>query len=383
MFSLYIHIPFCLRKCNYCNFNSIPCPTPPEDDYITALINELKFYLSKNEWKNRKIHTIYLGGGTPSLFSGQGIQHLLEEIYNLCDTSHTQEITIECNPCTLTEEKLNYYKTAQINRLSLGSQSFNPETLKILGRLHKVEDTIRCVETAKKIGFNNISLDLIYGIPEQTFEDLQSDLRDTININPQHITAYCLSNEEHTPFERMVRENKITLLKEDIVAEMMNYISDELVKNSYQHYEISNFAKEGFQSKHNSAYWNQIDYLGLGAGAHSFTKKIGEYGKRWSNVTNPIDYIKNSQTPEKQIDFLEILTKENAKTEFFMLNLRKANGFRIEDFENQFNEPFLEKYQSIINELLNENLITFNNNALALSKNGLLFADTIIEKFIL
>ena len=181
----------------------------------------------------------------------------------------------------------------------------------------------------------------------------------------------------------MVRENKITLLKEDIVAEMMNYISDELVKNSYQHYEISNFAKEGFQSKHNSAYWNQIDYLGLGAGAHSFTKKIGEYGKRWSNVTNPIDYIKNSQTPEKQIDFLEILTKENAKTEFFMLNLRKANGFRIEDFENQFNEPFLEKYQSIINELLNENLITFNNNALALSKNGLLFADTIIEKFIL
>ena len=374
---IYIHIPFCKKKCIYCDFLSFSENEDQIEKYINALIKEIKQWVVKN--KNKNITTIYIGGGTPSYINSNYIEKILKTITS--EVHSIEEITIEVNPGTVTQEKLKKYKQLGINRLSIGLQSTENKILKNIGRIHTFEDFLDTYSTARNLGFENINTDLIIGFPGQTIEDIEKTLDKLLNLKPvpEHISVYSLIVEEETPLEEMIKNNLVQLPDEDIERKMYWYTKKRLEKNEYIHYEISNFSKNGFESKHNLNCWEQKEYIGFGLGASSYINKI-----RFSNIINIKKYIENIENGqlEKNIIIQEKQEKEEQMKEYMLLGLRKIKGIDILDFQNKFKQNPVKIFKKELDKLTNEELITTNENFIKLTEKGLDLANIVWEEFI-
>ena len=370
---IYIHIPFCIKKCEYCDFVSY-CN---KEKYVPQYINALKKEIKNNINKEYKITTIYIGGGTPSSIEENYIADIIETIkLNMNDENLKEfknvEVTIEVNPGTVTEKKLKTYKEIGINRLSIGLQETHDELLKSIGRIHTYEEFLKTYNLARKIGFNNINVDLIIALPNQTIQDIKENLEKIIKLNPEHISVYSLILEEGTPFYNKYNENKIKLPDEELERNMYWYVKNTLENNGYMHYEISNFSKKGFESKHNMNCWNQEEYLGFGVAAHSYNNKT-----RYSNTNSIEEYIKGSNKiiHEKQ-------TLEDMQKEYMLLGLRKIKGINIQKFKNKFAQNPIFIFKEQLSKLVDEELIVIDGNEIKLTNKGLDLANIVWEEFV-
>ena len=299
---IYIHIPFCKKKCKYCDFISFYKDENIQKRYVDALLKEIENknvdilksnLMRQEENEKRKISTIYIGGGTPSFIDSKYIVQILEKIKENFIIEENTEITIEINPGTITKEKLIDYKKAGINRISIGLQSTEDRILKLIGRIHTYEEFLKTYDMVKEVGFDNINIDLILAIPTQTKKELEDSVKKVIELEPKHISLYSLILEEGTELERLVSDGELNLIDEKIEREMYWETKNILEKNGYNHYEISNFSKKGYESKHNTDCWNQEEYIGYGVASHSYFNK-----KRFSNTDNFEQYLKNCENNE-------------------------------------------------------------------------------------
>lgn len=359
---IYIHIPFCLHKCPYCNFNSLAVNHLPESKYVKALTEEIKDRAI--EFKSYVVETIYFGGGTPSLFSLFSIDKILANLASSFKLHPNCEITLEVNPKTVDFKKLSDFHAIGINRLSLGIQSFKNNLLKILRRIHSAQEALISFEQARKAGFENIGIDLMFGIPSQTISDWKTDLKQVLTLYPEHISTYQLHLEEGTQFYKRMLKGELNLTAEDVLAEMYEITREILIPRGYEQYEISNFALNKFYSRHNLRYWNGKDYLGIGAGAHSFIKD--NWGIRWVNISNPFQYIKSAQ----KIESKEILTKKEAMEEAIFLGLRQTKGINLKRFEKRFGLKLLLPHYL-------EGLLTVDRGFLKLTPLGFLLSNEV------
>ncbi len=376
---IYIHIPFCMQKCLYCDFVSYINKSECVKEYINCMIKEIQSY----DLKKYNITTIYIGGGTPSFIESDYIKEIINVIQNKLEKNDTRwediEITIEVNPGTVTLEKLNDYKTVGINRISLGLQATQDRLLKRIGRIHNYKDFLEAYELLKRVGFNNINVDLMIGLPNQSIKDLKESLEKIIKLNPNHISVYSLIIEDGTPISKLLDEEKIKLPDEEIERQMYWYVKNKLELNGYNHYEISNFSKKGKESKHNLNCWKQKQYIGIGAAAHSYFKDI-----RYSNTNNIEEYIKNikENNIEKNKKIEEKQTIEDKKNEFMMLGFRMIEGVDIADFKAKFVDNPLYVYREKIKKLTDEGLIEVDLNNIKLTNKGLDLANVVFEEFI-
>lgn len=354
----------------------------PEVPYRNALIKELQTAANNPLWKGRGIQTIFFGGGTPSLFSPESIEAIIQEAAKLFPIIEPLEITLEANPGTMTEERVDGFALVGINRLSLGAQSFQSRILSVLGRRHTADHIHRAIAEATRAGIKNISIDLIFGVPGETLEELNSDLLELMKLNMQHVSLYGLTIEEGTPFFRDAQDGKLILPEDDLVADMMKEIHLHLSAAGLKRYEISNYAKPKFESRHNKNYWCGGDYLGLGAGAHSAKHEINT-GIRWSNRAKPADYIEQIEASGEARAWMEKLSEEKLRNEFFMLGLRRSEGVSADSYRNQFKREIEEDFKANLMVLTEAELIAWDSQNLKLTDKGVLLANSIIEEFII
>jgi oxygen-independent coproporphyrinogen-3 oxidase len=378
-FSLYLHIPYCLVKCPYCDFNAYGVRRWPEEQYVQALGAELRQYAAQDPWKGETVETIYFGGGTPSLFSPASIGRLVQLVAGLFPVALNPEVTLEADPASVTRETLMGFREVGVNRLSFGIQSFQPTLLHTLGRIHSAEDGLRVLAQAREAQFTNLNMDLIFGAPGQTFAMLDDDLAQSFAAGVDHISLYNLTYEEGTPFFDMKRKGQLQPVDEDEELAMFTRIREQCLAHGYRHYEISNFARPGFSSRHNANYWKGGSYLGLGAGAHSFTN-TPDWGRRWSNERNPTLYIKKVLATHQAQNFAETLTRTQARGEFLFLNLRQLDGLTFSDFAERFGADLIAEFPHI-EDLVAEGLLQKTKERIALTPQGLLIADTIFASF--
>lgn len=366
---IYIHIPFCNSKCFYCDFNSFEGKEDKIEEYINTLLIEIESCAKTNF----NVKTIYIGGGTPSFINEKYIEKIVQRIKEKFIVNQNAEITIEANPGTLNLEKLeNYYKCG-INRLSIGLQSTDNNSLKSIGRIHTYEEFLENYNLARKVGFNNINVDLILALPKVNQKSIQTQVKEIINLNPEHISVYSLILEENTKLYNLYNEKQIELPNDEEERKMYWDVKKLLEKNNYEHYEISNFAKKGFYSKHNEDCWNQKEYLGFGAGASSYFKKI-----RYSNPKTIEEYIENFD--KKEIE--EVQTREAEAKEYMMLGLRKIEGASISSFEQKFKINPLFYFRFEISKLVEEELIEVDLDNIKLTPKGLDLANLVFEEFV-
>ena len=373
---IYIHIPFCKQKCFYCDFCSFANKKEMQEKYVEAVINEIKNITHKEKYT---VTTIYFGGGTPSILNPEYIKNILQEIESSFKILDDAEITIEINPGTVNEEKLKKYKEYGINRLSIGLQSANDKILKKIGRIHDYKQFEETFFYARKCGFKNINVDLMIGLPTQTIEDVKQTLEKIIQKNPEHISVYSLIIEEGTIIEKLINENKLQLPDEETERIMYWTVVNELKENGYNQYEISNFSKKTYESKHNTNCWKQKQYIGLGTSAHSYLNK-----KRYSNTNNIEEYIKNIQENNisKNITIHEEQTEESTMNEYMLLGLRMIQGININEFKQKFKTDPTIKYKKILEKLQKENLIQITKTSIKLTKQGIDFGNIVWEEFI-
>lgn len=376
---IYIHIPFCKQKCYYCDFTSYANKKEKINEYIECLKKEIE--TEANKYKNQKyeVTTIYIGGGTPSLVDASYIEMILKKIKENYKIGECPEITIEINPGTINEEKMKIYKKIGINRISIGLQATKNKLLKQIGRIHTYEEFLNCYKLAERMKFKNINVDLMLGLPNQTVEDLMESLDKVINLKPNHISLYSLILEENTKLEEMVNENEVNLPNEDIERKMYWKTKKKLEENGYIHYEISNFAKKGFESKHNMNCWYQKEYLGFGVAAHSYINK-----ERYCNINNIEEYIKNIKN-NKLINnrtICEVQNKNDEEKEYMLLGLRKIAGIDIQEFKNKFVDNPIYVFYKELDKLSNEDLLEIDLNNIKLTKKGLDFANLVWEEFV-
>lgn len=373
---IYIHIPFCKQKCFYCDFCSFANKNEMQEKYVETVINEIKNITHKEKYT---VTTIYLGGGTPSILNPEYIKNILQEIKSSFKILDDAEITIEINPGTVNEEKLKRYKEYGINRLSIGLQSANDKILKNIGRIHDYKQFEETFFFARKCGFKNINVDLMIGLPTQAIEDVKQTLEKIIQKNPEHISVYSLIIEEGTTVEKLINENKLQLPDEETERIMYWTVVNELKENGYNQYEISNFSKKTYESKHNTNCWKQKQYIGLGTSAHSYLNK-----KRYSNTNNIEEYIKNIQESNisKNITIHEEQTEESTMNEYMLLGLRMIQGININEFKQKFKTDPTIKYKEILEKLQKENLIQITKTSIKLTKQGIDFGNIVWEEFI-
>lgn len=373
---IYIHIPFCKQKCFYCDFCSLANKNEMQGKYVETVINEIKNITHKEKYT---VTTIYLGGGTPSILNPNYIKNILQEIKSSFEILDDAEITIEINPGTVNEEKLKRYKEYGINRLSIGLQSANDKILKNIGRIHDYKQFEETFFYARKCGFKNINVDLMIGLPTQSIEDVKQTLEKIIQKNPEHISVYSLIIEEGTIIEKLINENKLQLPDEETERIMYWTVVNELKENGYNQYEISNFSKKTYESKHNTNCWKQKQYIGLGTSAHSYLNK-----KRYSNTNNIEEYIKNIQENNisKNITIHEEQTEESTMNEYMLLGLRMIQGININEFKQKFKIDPTIKYKEILEKLRKENLIQITETSIKLTKQGIDFGNIVWEEFI-
>lgn len=385
---IYIHIPFCKSKCSYCDFLSFSLNNEYiKEKYIIALKKEItntilklnKYRLLNEEYENIVIDTIYIGGGTPSSIDAKLIKEILDTISNEFNVSSNVEITIEVNPESVTSEKLEIYKSSGINRISIGLQTTNDKMLKELGRLYIYSEFKEKYNLIKKY-FNNINIDLIFGLPFQNIDDLKKDIKEIINLNPNHISAYSLIIEKNTKIYKEAKDFKIKIPEDILNRDMYWYIKTNLEKNGYIHYEISNFSKEKYESKHNIHCWEQKEYLGYGIGAASYFNNT-----RFSNITNLPLYIVNIQNNIFDINIEEIQNIKDKQKEYMLLNLRMLKGVNVNKFKKLFNKDPLIIFKNEINRLIDNNLLKIidkNELYIRLTNKGLDLANIVWEEFI-
>ena len=373
---IYIHIPFCKQKCYYCDFISYSNKCDIAQKYINCLLDEIE----KFDFENYDVNTIYIGGGTPSYIDSKYIKMIMSKIKSKVDFEQNKiEITIEVNPGTVTKEKLNDYKEAGVNRLSIGLQSVKDDLLKQIGRIHTDEDFLNTYQLANEVGFNNINVDLMIGLPNQSIKDIKETLEKIIELNPNHISVYSLIVEEGTKFDNMINKGELNLPDEDTERNMYWYVKNTLESNSYNHYEISNFAKENKESKHNMNCWEQKEYIGFGVSAHSYINCV-----RFSNTGNINEYIKNIEENniEKNKTIEEKQTKQDEMNEFMMLGFRKIEGVNISEFKQKFIDNPIFLYREKLEELVNEELIEIDLDYIRLTNKGLDLANYVFEEFV-
>jgi oxygen-independent coproporphyrinogen-3 oxidase len=381
-FSLYVHIPYCDSKCPYCDFNSYAAKRWPEADYVAALIAELEHYAGQETWSRGVVQTIFFGGGTPSLFAPDSIAAILAAADRFWPAPFDgeREVTLEANPGTVSLDKLRGFKAAGVNRMSFGVQSFHARHLLRLGRIHDAEQAKDAIRLARAAEFDNVSLDLIFALPGQTPAEWEADLATAIALGPDHVSAYNLTYEESTPFEAMRRRGELKPLAEEIEVAMFTRTRELLAGAGYHPYEISNFVRPGRACRHNLNYWRGGDYLGVGAGAHSFSRAPLP-SRRWSNEKLPARYIERAATSSGVARaFEETLTQEQARGEFVFLGLRCSDGFAAADFEDRFGADFLHVFEHAA-FLARDGLLENVEQRWRLTPRGLLVADSIFATF--
>lgn len=376
---IYIHIPFCKQKCYYCDFVSYSNKCSEVKEYIESLKKEIEEF----DFSNYKVTSIYIGGGTPSYIDSIYIVEILSELKeklkcNLIEFKDI-EITIEVNPGTVDTKKLNDYKKLGINRLSIGLQSTKNDILKKIGRIHTYQEFLEIYKLARETGFKNINIDLMIGIPGQKIGDLKNTLQDIMKLEPEHISVYSLIIEENTPIEKMLENGEIKLPDEDLERNMYWYVKNTLELNGYNHYEISNFAKFGKESRHNLNCWNQEEYIGFGVAAHSYLNGI-----RFSNTINVEEYIQHIENNRKEenIQIEESQSLEDKKNEFMMLGFRKIQGVDIARFKEKFIDNPIFLYRENLNKLVEEGLIEVDLNHIKLTNKGIDLANLVFEEFV-
>ncbi|WP_307976645.1 radical SAM family heme chaperone HemW [uncultured Streptococcus sp.] len=369
--SAYVHIPFCTQICYYCDFSKVFIKNQPVDDYLQALIREFRSYDIKS------LRTLYIGGGTPTSITAQQLDYLLTELTRDLDLSQLEEFTIEANPGDLTVEKIAVLQKSAVNRVSLGVQTFNDRHLKQIGRSHNEAQIYSTIDALKAAGFHNISIDLIYALPGQTMEDVKENVAKALALDIPHLSLYSLILEHHTVFMNRMRRGKLNLPTEDLEAEMFEYIIDQLEQNGFEHYEISNFTKPGFESRHNLMYWDNVEYYGVGAGASGYLD-----GVRYRNRGPIQHYLKGVNEGNARLSE-EVLTKEEMMEEELFLGLRKKSGVSIKRFEERFGLSFDGCYGQIVKELQANGLLKKDKDFIRMTKKGLFLGDTVAEKFIL
>ena len=369
--SAYVHIPFCTQICYYCDFSKVFIKNQPVDSYLEHLIEEYHSYNIK------KLRTLYIGGGTPTALSAPQLAFLLEKLTDKLDLSYLEELTIEANPGDLDEEKIAVLKDSPVNRVSLGVQTFNDRMLNQIGRSHSEKDIYENIANLKKAGFDNISIDLIYALPKQTMEDVKINVAKAIALDIPHMSLYSLILENHTVFMNRMRRGKLPLPKEDLEAEMFDYIIAELEKAGFEHYEISNFSKPGFESRHNLMYWDNAEYYGIGAGASGYVD-----GVRYKNH-GPIRHYLQAVGAGNARVLDEVLTLHEKMEEELFLGLRKKSGVSKKRFEEKFGLSFEDQYGAVVSELTEQGLLVPDRDIVRMTKKGLFLGDTVAEKFIL
>ncbi len=382
---LYIHIPFCVRKCKYCDFLSMTAGEETKEQYVEALMEEISYWGRRLKKKDEAAETVYFGGGTPTVIGAKNLVRILDSVKKCFSVQEGCEITVEANPATIDEEGLKALHENGVNRLSIGLQSAHNEELKLLGRAHSYEDFLRVYEQARQAGFENINVDLISSLPGQSVEDYKDSLQKVMLLNPEHISSYSLILEEGTPFyESYV--NRPELLPDEETDREMYHLTKELLKGAgYERYEISNYARPGFESKHNSGYWKRVPYLGAGLGASSF---MG--GKRFKNGTNLKEYLQNwgkeNQNTVHKAQFEEFysLSLQDEMAEYLYLGLRMSRGVSIKEFEKCFGKRLFDVYGSQINRFGKEGLLTVNEETdrICLTDFGMDVSNYVFEKFL-
>ena len=375
MLGLYIHIPFCVSKCKYCDFNSYKLNLEKKRKYLKALQKEMEFY--KEEVVGKNIETIFIGGGTPSILNENEIKFLFDEIKNNFNIKKDAEITMECNPGTLTLEKLKVMKDCGVNRLSIGLQAVQNQHLNYIGRIHTYEEFEKNYKQAKEVGFENINIDLMYALPNQSREDWMESLEKVVKLKPTHISAYSLILEEGTELFNMYERKEFKLLDEDTDIEMYKYTINYLKSNGYDQYEISNYAKKGYECKHNILYWKCKNYVGLGASASGFLNKT-----RYNNVCGLDEYEEIIYSGKKPLEWEEKLSIKDEIEESIFLGLRMNEGIKFEDFLEKYNFNFKEEYKNEINKLKNMELIQVNDEFMALTQKGREISNSVFVEFI-
>ena len=368
---LYIHIPFCVRKCQYCDFLSGPSDEETKDRYIEALLQEIN---AAEHTEDYEIVSVFIGGGTPSALKAEAIASVmrtLQEKFFFCEDA---EVTIEANPGTVDSEKLMTYRNAGINRLSLGLQSTDAEELKMLGRIHSYEEFLQSYQWAREAGFSNINIDLMFAIPGQCYEGWIENLRMVAALGPEHISAYSLIIEEGTPFSR----KKLDLPDEDTEYRMYEDVAVVLKEYGYHQYEISNYAKAGCECRHNEGYWQRKDYLGLGLGAASL---LGM--ERFSNTSDMQEYLKNSSAPEKIRKNRELLTREDEMAEFMFLGLRMTQGVSKKEFQEYFGTAIENIYGEVLKKYKKQGLLLEESGRIFLSREGIHVSNAVMADFLL
>ena len=407
---IYIHIPFCKQKCYYCDFVSFSNKQNFVENYVEAAKTEINNYFQdKTILERYTVTTIYIGGGTPSYIESKYICEIMEVLENNLKQNKVKfedmEITIEVNPGTVNKEKLEQYRKAKINRLSIGLQSTNNEMLKQIGRIHTYEQFLETYQMAKEVGFDNINVDLMIGLPNQTIEDIKRSLKEVIQLNPTHISVYSLIVEEGTVMERKIENHQLEEMDEELERNMYWYVKNTLELNGYTHYEISNFAKEGKESKHNLNCWRQKEYIGIGLAAHSYlnyvrytnTSEMKQYITRMNNLNEQIvkDILElsnnkkkkaNVEENEKHIETVyeieEVQELEERKREYMLLSLRTIEGVSISKFKEKYIDNPIFLFRKELEKLVEEKLVMIDGDYIKLTNKGLDLANLVWEEFI-
>lgn len=376
--AVYLHIPFCAKKCPYCDFNShVTSDRSLVQRYLEALDAEMRLASQQPEVKGRAISTIFFGGGTPSLLSGQELNRLLDTCREFLPVEPQAEITCEANPGTVTLEKLKALRQGGFNRLSFGAQSFQSNVLDRLGRIHSAPDTVRSVRSAREAGFENVSLDLIFSVPGQSLQDWQSDLQQAVDLEPDHLSTYSLTIEPGTEFGELYRKGQFKPLDEETDAAMYETALDFLPEAGYNQYEISNFAHPGRQCRHNLIYWHNEEWLGLGAGAHQHLNGI----RRW-NVKSPAKYVELMETRGLATEDWEQVAIPVQMGETMMVGLRLLRGVSTDAFRDRFGVNLEETFQQPIRKLTQLGLLHVTEDQIALTRKGILFANQACLEFV-
>ena len=374
---LYIHIPFCRQKCLYCDFPSWAGKEGQMQGYVNALTKEIEN--RSKEYPDRKVVSVFFGGGTPTTLSIPMLEQLMQTVFANWDIAEDAEITTEANPGTLDAEMALALKRMGFNRLSMGVQAWQNRLLKDLGRIHTIESFQENYRAVREAGFENVNTDLMFALPNQTMEDWQETVKNIVDLNPEHISAYSLILEEGTPFFDRYEKGELEPAEEELDREMYHWAVDYLAEMGYEQYEISNFAKKGRQSRHNRIYWQAEEYLGMGLGSHSYMN-----GERFHNIYDLQEYIKADGDISllKLKEDAEIILEEDALAEFMFLGLRLTEGVSFERFRERFGQEMKNIYGSQIGELVRDGLLEEDEIGIRLTRRGVDISNFVFEKFL-
>lgn len=376
MRGMYIHIPFCHQICHYCDFNKVFFKNQPVDEYIESMGRELAIMKAEG-LSFAEVETVFLGGGTPTALSEKQLDRLLAIIHEYVDVASLKEFSTEANPDELTYEKLRVLKSGGVERLSIGVQSFDEELLKKIGRTHSAQDPARVIDEARKVGFTNMSIDLIYGLPGQTREQWQQTLERATELELPHYSGYSLIVEPKTVFYNLMNKGKLPLPGEDLEAEMFGMLMEHMEQHGRHRYEISNFALPGYESTHNLIYWENATYAGVGAGAHGYIK-----GERYSNIGPIKKYMAETDSGKRPLQQTHTVTKVEAMEEEMFLGLRKADGVSDEVFRKKFGQSFEDVYGQTLQSLIGQGLLERCHGNVRLTQMGIFRGNEVFQQFL-